>query len=183
MNIDSCRSGSRNGQTVQLMGYETLEGLEIGNHVVASGNLLSVGVGNEMLGRVLNSFGTPIDGKPPYRISAEYPVFSTPPHPLERKPIYKRIVTGIRAIDALMPVGEGQRMGIFAGSGIGKSTLLGMIARNTNADINVIALIGERGREVREFIENELGEEGLKRSVLIVSTSDTPALARVRENL
>jgi flagellum-specific ATP synthase len=167
-------------ELVQLMCYENLTGLEIGDSVVASGGVLSVAVGPEMLGRVLDALGRPIDGKGPFTVRKHYPMFASPPTPMERAPISRRIDTGIRAIDSIMPIGSGQRMGIFAGSGVGKSTLLGMIARNTSADVNVIALIGERGREVREFIESDLGVEGLKRSVIIVSTSDTPALARVR---
>ena len=168
------------GHTVQLMCYDSLQGLETGDAVVASGSAMQVAVGPEMLGRVLDGLGRPLDGKGPYTTRAQYPVYAEPPSPLKRAPISRRIDTGIRAIDALLPIGQGQRMGIFAGSGVGKSTLLGMIARNTSADVNVIALIGERGREVREFIENDLGEEGLSRSVIVASTSDTPALSRVR---
>lgn len=164
----------------QLMSYEPLYGLETGDAVIASGSPLDVSVGTGMLGRVLNALGMPIDGKGPILPQARYPMFAFAPSPMDRIPISKSIDTGIRAIDAITPIGRGQRMGIFAGSGVGKSTLLGMVARNTSADVNVIALIGERGREVREFIESELGEEGLKHSVLVVSTSDTPALARVR---
>ena len=164
----------------QLMSYEPLYGLETGDAVIASGSPLDVSVGTGMLGRVLNALGMPIDGKGPILPQAHYPMFAFAPSPMDRIPISKSIDTGIRAIDAITPIGRGQRMGIFAGSGVGKSTLLGMVARNTSADVNVIALIGERGREVREFIESELGEEGLKHSVLVVSTSDTPALARVR---
>ena len=168
------------GETVQLMCFDPLIGLETGDAVVASGGLLEVAVGPEKLGRVFDALGRPIDGKGPIAVKGHNPMYASPPSPMEREPISRRIDTGIRAVDAVMPLGRGQRMGIFAGSGVGKSTLLGMVARNTSADVNVIALIGERGREVREFIENDLGEEGLARSVLIVSTSDTPALARVR---
>jgi flagellum-specific ATP synthase len=167
-------------EVVQLMSYDPLIGLEIGDSVVASGSSMSVSVGPDMLGRVLDALGRPMDSKGPITVKNHYPMFNSPPSPMDREPISKRLDTGIRAIDAVLPVGRGQRMGIFAGSGVGKSTLLGMVARNTSADINVIALIGERGREVREFIESDLGEEGLERSVIIVSTSDTPALARVR---
>jgi flagellum-specific ATP synthase len=167
-------------ETVQLMCYDALTGLETGDLVVASGESLSAGVGPEMLGRVFDALGRPMDGKGPITVRDRYPIYAEPPSPMDRAPISRRVDTGIRAIDALTPIGRGQRMGIFAGSGVGKSTLLGMVARNTSADVNVIALIGERGREVREFIEADLGEEGLKRSVLIVSTSDTPALSRVR---
>ncbi len=168
------------GETVQLMSFDSLNGLETGDAVVAVGSAMSIGVGQEMLGRVINPLGRPLDKKGPVVIDEYYPMHAAPPSPMERAPITRRLNTGIRVIDAVLPIGRGQRMGIFAGSGIGKSTLLGMIARNTSADVNVIALIGERGREVREFLENDLGEEGLKRSVIIVSTSDTPALARVK---
>ncbi|MCP4133641.1 MAG: FliI/YscN family ATPase [bacterium] len=165
---------------VQLMPYEEMYGIEVGCKVIATGSMLSVPVSEKMLGRVLNGMGKPADGKGPIPCSELYPAMNTPPDAMIRKRITDRVVTGVRAIDGLVPVGRGQRLGIFSGSGVGKSTLLSMVARNTNADINVIALIGERGREVREFIENDLGEDGLKKSVIIVSTSDTPALARVR---
>jgi flagellum-specific ATP synthase len=167
-------------KSVQLMPYDEMDGIELGCKVIATGSMLTVPVSDDMLGRVLDGKGNPIDGKGPVSCCKVYPAMNTPPDSMKRKMIKERLVTGVRAIDGMTPVGRGQRLGIFAGSGVGKSTLLSMIARNTNADINVIALIGERGREVREFIENDLGEEGLKRSVVIVSTSDTPALARVR---
>ena len=165
---------------VQLMCFDPVSGMEIGSLVEASGSPLAVGVGSGMLGRVLDALGRPIDKKSPFVIDTYYPIYAAAPSPMERKQISSPVNTGIRAIDAISPIGKGQRVGIFAGSGVGKSTLLGMIARNTSADVNVIALIGERGREVREFIENDLGKEGLARSVLVVSTSDTPALARVK---
>ncbi|MDA3808791.1 MAG: FliI/YscN family ATPase [Spirochaetaceae bacterium] len=165
---------------VQLMPYDEMHGIELGCKVIATGSMLSVSVSDDMLGRVLNGMGKPMDDKGPIGCCKEYPAMNIPPDSMKRKMIKERLITGVRAIDGLTPVGRGQRLGIFSGSGVGKSTLLSMIARNTNADINVIALIGERGREVREFIENDLGEEGLKRSVVIVSTSDTPALSRVR---
>ena len=166
--------------SVQLMCYEGLEGIEVGCPVIATGELLKVSVSNRLLGRVLDCMGRPADGKGDIASDLLYPAVARPPDALTRKRITRRVVTGVRAIDGMIPMGRGQRIGIFAGSGVGKSTLLGMIARNTDADVNVIALIGERGREVREFIENDLGPEGLKRSVLIVSTSDTPPLARLR---
>ena len=168
------------GDTVQLMSYSSLEGIEVGCAVIASGELLRVPVSDKLLGRTLDSMGRPADGKGDIYSSTYYPAAGQAPDALTRRRIKTRMVTGIRSIDGLLPVGRGQRLGIFAGSGVGKSTLLGMVARNTNADVNVIALIGERGREVREFIENDLGEEGLARSVLVVSTSDTPPLARLR---
>lgn len=165
---------------VQLMAYEGLEGIEVGCAVIATGELLRVPVSDRLLGRVLDCMGRPADGKGPVAAETYYPAVARPPDAMTRARITRRVVTGVRAIDGLIPLGRGQRVGIFAGSGVGKSTLLGMIARNTDADVNVIALIGERGREVREFIENDLGEEGLSRSVLVVSTSDTPPLARLR---
>lgn len=165
---------------VHLMVYGEMSGIEVGDRVRATGEILNVKVGPELLGRVLDGLGNPIDGKGPIRSLERAPLINQPPDPMTREPIHEPLYTGVRVIDGLIPMGKGQRMGIFAGSGVGKSTLLGMVARNTSADVNVIALIGERGREVREFIENDLGEEGLKRSVVVVSTSDSPALARVR---
>ena len=169
-----------NGSTVQLMAYEDIQGVEIGCDVIASGMMLSVPVGSVLLGRVVDSLGRAADGKQEPYAPLHYPILASPPDPLERRPIKERIVTGIRAIDALLAVGRGQRIGIFAGSGIGKSTLMGMIARNTSADVNVIALIGERGREVNDFLEHDLGPEGLKHSVVVTATSDTTPLARIR---
>ena len=166
--------------TVQLMPYGEMEGIEIGSMVTATGESLVVPVSERLLGRVVDSMGSPMDGGGFAGSAQWYPVFAEPPDVLLRKPISERIVTGVRAIDGLAPVGKGQRIGIFSGSGIGKSTLLGMIARNTNADVNVIALIGERGREVREFIEYDLGPEGLKRSVIVVSQSNSPPISRLR---
>src|SRR5574344_1039784 len=168
------------GATVKLMAYGETKGIEVGDEVIASGHVLEVAVGNSLLGRVIDATGKPYDEKGPIDGKEFYPVLASPPNPMERKPIDRRIVTGVRAIDSLLTVGKGQRLGIFAGSGVGKSTLLSMIARNTNADINVIALIGERGREVLDFINRDLGEEGLKRSVIIVATSDQPSICRLR---
>ncbi|HRZ90717.1 MAG TPA: FliI/YscN family ATPase, partial [Spirochaetia bacterium] len=168
------------GEAVQLMSYSNLDGIEAGCAVVATGDLLYVPVSKKLLGRVLDSMGRPVDGKGDIVSDQFYPAVAQPPDPLTRRRITRRIVTGVRSVDGLLPLGKGQRIGIFAGSGVGKSTILGMVARNTNADVNVIALIGERGREVREFLENDLGEEGLARSVVIVSTGDTPPLARLR---
>ena len=165
---------------VQLMPYTDAEGLEVGCHVVAMGETLNVPVSDKLLGRVLDAMGRPIDGRGFAGAVDWYSIFAEPPDVLKRSQIKTRIVTGIRSLDALCPVGKGQRLGIFSGSGVGKSTLLGMIARNTNADVNVIALIGERGREVREFIENDLGPEGLKRSVIVVAKSSAPPLSRLR---
>ncbi len=169
-----------NDTSVQLMAFDQMEGIEPGCQVVAMGEPLTVPVSDHLKGRVLNAMGKPIDGKGSIGSAVGASTNNTPPNVLFRKTIDDRMVTGVRSLDAMTPVGKGQRIGIFSGSGVGKSTLLGMIARNTAADVNVIALIGERGREVREFIEQDLGEEGLKRSILVVSTSDTSPLARVR---
>lgn len=166
--------------TVQLMAYGDTKGIEIGCTVTASGSVLQVAVGRQLLGRVLDAVGKAYDKKGEIAASTFYPAIASPPDPLDRTPVNKRIVTGVRAIDSLLAVGKGQRLGIFSGSGVGKSTLLGMIARNTNADINVIALIGERGREVVDFLQRDLGEDGLKRSVVVVATSDQSPIARLR---
>ncbi|QUH20839.1 flagellar protein export ATPase FliI [Alkaliphilus sp. B6464] len=165
---------------VLLMPLGEMEGIGPGSKVEALGTTMEVNVGESLLGRVLDGLGNPIDGKGPLDSCKTYPVMASPPNPLLRTKIEEPLALGVRAIDGLLTCGNGQRIGIFAGSGVGKSTLLGMIARNTQADINVIALIGERGREVREFIENDLQEEGLKRSVLVVATSDQPALIRMK---
>lgn len=165
---------------VLLMPLGEMSGIGPGSTVVATGNFLKVGVGQELKGRVLDGMGKPIDGKGEILFEDYYPVNQQPPHPLMRKRIFDPLTLGVKAIDGLLTIGKGQRVGIFAGSGVGKSTLMGMIARNTKADINVIALIGERGREVREFIEKDLKEEGLARSVVIVATSDQPALVRLK---
>jgi len=151
-----------------------------GSEIVATDRVLSASVGEELLGRVIDGLGRPIDGKGPIVTHEVRSIYNAPPNPLERQRITKPIVTGIRSIDTLLTCGKGQRVGIFAGSGVGKSVTLGMIARNTNADINVIALVGERGREVAEFMDHELGEEGLRRSVVIVATSDQAALIRLK---
>ena len=148
--------------------------------IVATGKSFSIGVGDELLGRVIDGLGQPIDGKGEIFCPSYRSIHNDPPNPLERARISQPLQTGVRAIDGLLTVGKGQRIGIFAGSGVGKSVTMGMIARNTNADVNVITLIGERGREVREFIEKDLGPEGLKKSVVIVATSDKPALIRMK---
>lgn len=168
------------GTTVKLTAFGDTKGIEVGCEVVASGRVLQVGVGPELLGRVIDATGRAYDGLGDIAADAFYPALASPPDPMTRLPIDRRITTGVRAIDALLTVGKGQRLGIFAGSGVGKSTLISMIARNTNADINVIALIGERGREVLDFIKRDLGTEGLKRSVVIVATSDQPSICRLR---
>jgi len=165
---------------VLLMPLGEMTGVGPGNVVVASDSVLKAGVGERLTGRVLDGLGYPIDEKEPFKPDKYYPINNKPPHPLNRKRITEPLTLGIKAIDGLLTVGKGQRIGIFAGSGVGKSTLMGMIARNTKADVNVIALIGERGREVREFIEKDLKEEGLSRSVVVVATSDQPALVRLK---
>lgn len=165
---------------VLLMPLGEMTGVGPGNIVVASDTTLKVGVGEKLTGRVLDGLGYPIDEKEPFKPDRYYPINNKPPHPLNRKRITEPLTLGIKAIDGLLTVGKGQRIGIFAGSGVGKSTLMGMIARNTKADVNVIALIGERGREVREFIEKDLQDEGLSRSVVVVATSDQPALVRLK---
>ncbi|NLY42458.1 MAG: flagellar protein export ATPase FliI [Clostridiaceae bacterium] len=167
-------------QRVLLMPLGEMDGIGPGSIVTAAGHVLRVSVGQALIGRVLDGLGNPIDGKGPLECSEFYPVNNTPPAPFMRERISKILPLGIRAIDGLLTVGRGQRLGIFAGSGVGKSTLLGMIARNSSSDVNVVALIGERGREVREFIEKDLQEEGLKRSVVVVATSDQPALVRLK---
>ncbi|TJY43189.1 flagellar protein export ATPase FliI [Cohnella pontilimi] len=163
-----------------LMPLGELESVSPGCEVVATGRPLTVQVGSELLGKVLDGLGRPLDGsRLPVRMS-HYSTNRAPGNPLDRPRVTEPLGIGIRAIDGLLTVGQGQRVGIFAGSGVGKSTLLGMVARNTSADVNVIALIGERGREVLEFIEKDLGPEGLARSVVIVATSDQPALIRIK---
>ncbi|MHB8929135.1 MAG: flagellar protein export ATPase FliI [Melioribacteraceae bacterium] len=171
--------GFKNGKVLSIAIGE-VHNISPACEIKASGKNFSVGVGKELLGRVIDGLGNPIDGKGPIDYSSFRESYREPPNPLERKRISAPIQTGVRTIDGLLTVGKGQRAGIFAGSGVGKSVLLGMIARNTSADVNVIALIGERGREVREFIERDLGEEGLQKSVVIVATSDKSPLIRMK---
>ncbi len=165
---------------VLLMPFGELSGVGPSSYVVSDGRSLQVPVGSAYLGRVLDGLGNPMDGLGPVKPEGWYPIMNNPPSPLERRRITEKLPLGVKAIDAMLTLGKGQRIGIFAGSGVGKSTLLGMIARNTSADINVIVLIGERGREVRDFIEKDLKEEGLKRSILVIATSDQPALVRLK---
>lgn len=166
------------GETLLLMPLSEIQGIRPGSEVVAAGRPFEVAVGRSMLGRVVNGRGRPIDGKASLEVEMRCSIHRHPPSPMTRAPIVEPLSTGIRVIDGLLTLGKGQRVGIFAGSGVGKSTLLGMIARYTEADVNVIALVGERGREVREFITKELGEAGLKRSVVVVATSNEPSLLR-----
>jgi len=168
--------GFKDGKTL-LMPYELVEGIGLGCLVENVGIPLSIRASEELLGKILDGLGRPFDGVE-IMGGEVYPVEAPPPDPMKRTLIDAVLPLGVKAVDGLITVGKGQRIGIFAGSGVGKSTLMGMFARNTKADVNVIALIGERGREVREFIERDLGEEGMKRSVVVVSTSDKPALER-----
>jgi flagellum-specific ATP synthase len=168
---------------VVLMPYGDIGGIGIGARVAAVGRRGDVPAGTDLLGRVVDPFGAPLDGCPAPRAGGRRALAAQPINPLSRPPIRTPLHTGIRAIDLFTPLGRGQRIGIFAGSGVGKSTLLGMLARNVEVDVNVIALIGERGREVREFVEHSLGADGLRRSVVVVATSDQPALARTRAAL
>lgn len=165
---------------VLLMPLGDMDGLKPGAKVINSGGALEVKVGSEILGRVLDGLGQPIDGAGALRVKNSCSTKIQKLNPLSRKRIDEPLAMGVRSIDSFITIGKGQRVGIFAGSGVGKSTTLGMIARNTSADLNVIALIGERGREVREFIENSLGPEGLKRSVVVVATSDQPSLVKIK---
>jgi FliI/YscN family ATPase len=171
--------GFRNGRVLSLPLEET-GGLQLGDPIVARRDEARVAVGQALLGRVLDGFGAPMDDKGPIEAEDYYELYRPPPGPLEREPIREPLVTGIRVIDSLLPCGKGQRIGIFGGSGVGKSVLLGSMSRNSFADVSVIALVGERNREVRSFIEEDLGEEGMKRAVVVVATSDRPAPLRVR---
>jgi flagellum-specific ATP synthase len=165
---------------VLLMPIGDMSGIGPGSPVIKASKDLVVGVGRNLLGRVLDGLGHPMDCKGPIDIEKYYPVNNSPPNPMTRPRIHEVLPLGVKCIDGLITVGKGQRLGIFAGSGVGKSTLMGMIARNARADVNVIALIGERGREVRDFLERDLGEEGLQRSVVVIATSDQPALIRLK---
>lgn len=167
-------------ENVILMPYTSVNDIAPGSLVEATLKPLEIKVGPALIGSVVDALGDSLDGEQLPKGLKSVPTEQSPPNPLKRPPISEPIEVGVRMIDSLLTVGNGQRVGIFAGSGVGKSTLLGMIARNTTADMNVIALIGERGREVREFIEKDLGPEGLKRSIVVVATSDQPALMRIK---
>lgn len=175
--------GFKDGNRILSMVLGETNNISPGMEIVSTDEEFKIKVSSHLLGRVLDGLGEPIDGKKSYPIQEKRSIYAVPPNPLFRKSITEPIFTGVRAIDGLLTIGKGQRVGIFAGSGVGKSTLLGMISKNSSADVNVIALIGERGREVKEFIEKDLGEEGLKKSVVIVATSDQPALVRVKAAL
>lgn len=178
--IDSEVVGFDNNKAL-LMPYEDIKGVGPGNLVKATGKKLAIPVGDFLRGRIINSIGQPIDDGQAFENVTEYRyVDNEYINPLQRNRIDKTLTFGVKSIDGVLTIGKGQRMGIFAGSGVGKSTLLGMVAKNVKADINVIALVGERGREVREFIEKDLGEDGLKRSVLVIATSDQPAMLRIK---
>lgn len=172
-------AGFRNGRVLSIP-LEEVDGLEGGDPIYARGEDSELAVGPGLLGRVLDGFGRPADGGPPIEPEARYELYAAPPGPLEREHIATPLVTGVRAIDSLLPCGLGQRVGLFGGSGVGKSTLLAAMSRQNSADVSVIALIGERNREVRHFIERELGPEGRKRAVVVAATSDRPAPLRVR---
>ncbi len=167
-------------QQVLLMPVENIEGIRPGLMVEARGHQPELPVSSALLGRVIDPLGRPLDGGPPLDAEDRVPIHGRPPNPMQRRMIKEVLATGVRAIDGLLTLGKGQRIGIFSGSGVGKSTLMGMIARNTSAQVNVIALVGERGRELKEFIENDLGPEGLARSVVVVATSDQTPLLRLR---
>ncbi len=169
--------GLKNG-SVQLMPYDEVDGIGSDSIVYNTARKLTVGVGRGLMGRAIDALGKPIDGGPPIERTKQYPINGVPSNPMTRPPISETMQLGVKAIDGLLTIGKGQRMGIFAGSGVGKSTLMGMIARNVKADINVIALVGERGREVVEFIDRDLGPEGMARTVLVIATSDQPAMMR-----
>jgi flagellum-specific ATP synthase len=168
------------GRHVLAMPLKETRGIRLGDAVVAMGVTPGIGVGTEMEGRIVDALGSPLDGLPAPRVVEMWPLDGTVPHPMERESIREPLQTGIRVLDGMLTVGRGQRIGIFGGSGVGKSTLIGMMARNTAADLTVVGLVGERGREVREFVEDALGEEGRKRSVVLVSTSDQSPLQRIR---
>jgi flagellum-specific ATP synthase len=173
--VVACAAGS-----ITCVPFGTLRGLRVGTSVRASRLGPTIPVGEALLGRVIDAFGSPLDDGPPLGDISLVGIDGEPPHPLRRERVTERLSLGVRAWDSMAPMGRGQRVGVFAGSGVGKSTLMGMVARGSRADVNVVALIGERGREIREFVEEELGAEGLRRSVVVVATSDMPALVRLR---
>lgn len=178
-----CEVVGFSGDKILLMPLGEVRGVGPGSKIVAKKGNAAVMVGHGLLGRTIDGLGSPIDGLGHVEVEKEYPLYRTPPNPIKRRRITRHLNVGIKAINGLLTVGKGQRVGIFAGSGVGKSVLLGMMARNTEADVNVIAMVGERGREVKEFIEKDLGPEGLEKSVLVVATSDQPPLVRMRAAL
>jgi flagellum-specific ATP synthase len=168
------------GRHVLAMPLKATQGIRYGDAVLAMGVTPGIAVGTEMEGRIVDALGSPLDGLPAPRVAGTWPLDGTVPHPMEREVIREPLQTGLRVLDGMLTVGRGQRVGVFGGSGVGKSTLIGMMTRNTAADLTVVGLVGERGREVREFVEDSLGEEGRKRSVVLVSTSDQSPLLRMR---
>ncbi len=168
------------GSTAYLMPYQDTDGIGFGCSVVNTGQKLMIPISEELIGRTVDAVGNPIDGGGPIEHTTLYPISGVSCNPMNRPPIKEPIELGVKCIDGMLTIGRGQRMGIFAGSGVGKSTLMGMIARNVKADINIIALVGERGREVVEFIKRDLGEEGIRRSILVVATSDQSAMMRYK---
>ncbi|HEY6413157.1 MAG TPA: FliI/YscN family ATPase [Edaphobacter sp.] len=168
------------GRHVLAMPVQAIQGVQYGDAVMAMGVMPGIAVGEQMQGRILDALGAPLDGLPMARTESMWPLDGKVPHPMEREAIREPLQTGVRVLDGMLTVGRGQRVGIFGGSGVGKSTLIGMMTRNTAADLTVVGLVGERGREVREFVEDSLGEEGRKRSVVLVSTSDQSPLLRMR---
>ncbi|HYN85491.1 MAG TPA: type III secretion system ATPase SctN [Pyrinomonadaceae bacterium] len=168
------------GSEVILMPLGDMQDVAMGAEVVSTGSSLKVKVGDKLLGRVLDGLGEPADGRGEIEDAQERTIEARPPDPMRRRRVTRPLMTGVRAIDGTLTVGEGQRVGIYAAAGVGKSTLLGMLARNTEAEVNVIALVGERGREVRDFVEHDLGEEGLRRSVVVAATSNEPSLVRMK---
>src|ERR1700738_5022411 len=168
------------GRHVLAMPLKATQGIRYGDAVLAMGVTPGIAVGTEMEGRIVDALGAPLDGLPAMRAERMWPLDGAVPHPMEREAIREPLQTGLRVLDGMLTVGRGQRIGIFGGSGVGKSTLIGMMTRNTAADLTVVGLVGERGREVREFVEDSLGEEGRKRSVVLVSTSDQSPLLRMR---
>jgi type III secretion system H+-transporting two-sector ATPase len=168
------------GSEVILMPLGDIHDVAMGAEVISTGTAMTVRVGESLLGRVLDGLGEPADGLGPVEGAQEYSVAARPPDPMRRQRVTRPLMTGVRSIDGLLTVGEGQRVGIYAAAGVGKSTLLGMLARNTEADVNVIGLVGERGREVRDFLEQDLGKEGLRRSVVVAATSNEPSLVRLK---
>lgn len=174
-----CEVVSFNGEKVSLMAYEDIYGISPGDKVYTTKKPLNIKVGDDLIGRVLNGVGLPLDEQPIYA-KAKYSIYAKPVPAFDKAIISERLELGIKAIDTQLPIGKGQRISINAGSGVGKSTLLGSIVKNSKADLNVLALIGERGRELQEFIQNELGEEGMKRSIVVVATSDQPAIMKIK---
>lgn len=171
------------GRNVLAMPLEATRGIRYGDSLAATGVSPGIAVGDAMQGRILDSLGSPLDGLPAFRTCELWPLDGTVPHPMQRVPIKQPMSTGVRVVDGMLTVGRGQRIGIFGGSGVGKSTLIGMMTRNTAADLTVVGLVGERGREVREFVEDSLGEEGMKRAIVLVSSSDQSPLLRMRAAL